>query len=433
MGLLDSLEQGLSAAGYGAADLFAKQALMEQQAANDMQRLERSDVLETERQKRLAEFQNDLKNAPLKRFGELVKSESGVEVEKTAPDLRALTGYNPAAAESGPSQPGFTGDIAATKAAIAKLPEADRIKAEAQLAGQIEADQKLNGLLNSGMRKRTAEESVAAASKRALTNDPEAYAAYEERIGKPLREERKSDRADRAAELAMQRADASALAAERRDATQRYIAELRSEDANKRLEALIGRSGSGGGTTEDRERRLALHELVGSMQKQLDQARQGLKDDPENAAQYRDRIKELQPRLNTYLKELERGLGIAEPERKPVGDWNNETGAVTYNGKVIGNAKTKDDAVTLLRAAVSDKPAESQKKQTGKSETSAVLDAGEQNFAKLAAKDGWEHYSSDYGITLFGKKAHAYRKKGSDGEWIVKTGEELARELGVVY
>ena len=209
MGLLNSIGQGLSQAGYAAGDIFAKQAAAEQ-----------SSIMELERQKRLAEFQAELKNAPLKRYGAILKDEAGKDV----------------------TEPGKTEVIDAPSEFI---------------GGENAGIENAKGLINTPptTRKRTQDEAMTAANARAMQEDPEAYAEYESRIGKPLREERKIDEAAARSERdAKQRADAEtrrAADAERKDATQRYIADLRSKDAEKRLEALIAKTGkSSDGTKE---------------------------------------------------------------------------------------------------------------------------------------------------------------------------------------
>lgn len=192
MGLLNSISQGLSQAGYAAGDIFAKQAAAEQNS-----------VMELERQKRLAEFQAELKNAPLKRYGAILKDEAGKEV----------------------TEPGKTTVIDAPSEFM---------------GGENVGIENAKGLINTPptTRKRTQDEAMTAANARAMQEDPEAYAEYESRIGKPLREERKLDAIE-----AKNEADAKARAesearkekiAAQKDATDRYIADLRSQDANKR-------------------------------------------------------------------------------------------------------------------------------------------------------------------------------------------------------
>lgn len=209
MGLLNAIGQGISQAGYAAGDIFAKQAAAEQNS-----------VMELERQKRLAEFQAELKNAPLKRYGAILKDEAGKEV----------------------TEPGKTTVIDAPSEFM---------------GGENAGIENAKGLINAPptTRKRTEDEARSAANTRAMQEDPEAYAEYESRIGKPLREERKLDAIE-----AKNEADAKARAesetrksedAKRKDATDQYIADLRSKDTNKRLDALIQSQGKGKDGTKE--------------------------------------------------------------------------------------------------------------------------------------------------------------------------------------
>lgn len=210
MGLLNSIGQGLSQAGYAAGDIFAKQAAAEQ-----------SSIMELERQKRLAEFQAERKNAPLKRYGAILKDEAGKDV----------------------TEPGKTEVIDAPSEFI---------------GGENAGIENAKGWINTPptTRKRTQAEAMTAANARAMQEDPEAYAEYESRIGKPLREERKIDAIEakneasaKAAaakeETARLREERRAADSERRDATARYV-------ADKHMEGIMARLAKGQGDKEDR-------------------------------------------------------------------------------------------------------------------------------------------------------------------------------------
>ena len=200
MGLLNSIGQGLSQAGYAAGDIFAKQAAAEQNSA-----------MELERQKRLAEFQAELKGAPLKRYGAILKDEAGKDV----------------------TEPGKTTVIDAPSEFM---------------GGENAGIENAKGLINAPAttRKRTEDEARSAANTRAMQEDPEAYAEYESRIGKPLREERKLDEQER-------KNEATAAAAAKRDQTtrdrdeRRWQVELAKLDLqgknleaqNKKIDAMI--------------------------------------------------------------------------------------------------------------------------------------------------------------------------------------------------
>ena len=200
MGLLNSIGAGLSAAGYAAGDMFARQATQEQASALDL-----------ERAKRLAEFQDQLKSAPMRRFGAMVKEEAGKDV----------------------TEPGKTTEVP--------------LDVPSEFIGGDNAGiENATGLINAPAttRKRTTDEAVQAAIDRARLEDPEAYAAYESSIGRPAREERKLDLIEERNEAAAKAHEASEARksedAKRRDATDRYIADRRHADA-----ALIAAQGKG--------------------------------------------------------------------------------------------------------------------------------------------------------------------------------------------
>ena len=188
MGLLNSIGAGLSAAGYAAGDMFARQATQEQASAMDL-----------ERAKRLAEFQDQLKSAPMRRFGVMAKEEAGKDV----------------------TEPG-------------KSTEVPMDVPSEFIGGENTGIENTKGLINApaSTRKRTTDEALQAASDRAKLEDPEAYAAYESSIGRPAREERKLDLTEAKNEAAAKAREASEARksedAKRRDATDRYIADLRS-------------------------------------------------------------------------------------------------------------------------------------------------------------------------------------------------------------
>lgn len=174
----------------------------------------RSD-LELGRQKALALYQDNLKNAPLQRLGSKAK-EFGTQDVAQEPNAAQLTGYDPQAVEAGPSIPGFKGDPEKVAAAISSMaPGPDRDAAIAQFKRQLGSDQGFEASLVTGKtRKRTGDEAMRAAVEDAKANDLPAYAAYEREIGKPLRDERRVDVQDKRAD---NQAAASAASEERKE------------------------------------------------------------------------------------------------------------------------------------------------------------------------------------------------------------------------
>lgn len=252
MGIMNGLARGISTAAYAGADMYAKSSLEEQRAQ-----------IQLERDLRLEEFRSaseiraeDRKNAPLNRISASAKAKMGEEVPLEAAPVTSLSGVNDAGEKFG-----FNGDLKAVRQAIEKLPEgADKKAAMAQLQGQYNSDTK-TGLMNvqGKTRKRTSDEALDAAVQDAKATDLPAYADYEARVGKPLREERKIDvteaSANARAAAGIANSERVALTAERRDATQRYLGELRADTSEKnaqaRLEALVKNSGGGSNGTKE--------------------------------------------------------------------------------------------------------------------------------------------------------------------------------------
>jgi hypothetical protein len=241
-GLFAAMGQGLSAAGYGAADLYGKQALNDQQSE-----------LEISRQERLAEFKAALdertKNAPLNRLSEKAKNFAQEGVPQEAPPVSNLTGaglvgINP---DVEPDSK-FVGNPQDVLKGIMALPDGpDKEAALRQLQGQVQGDAALNAQSVAGKtRKRTPQEAVRAAVQDAAVNDMPAYAAYESQIGKPLRDERKIDNSERRED---NRAALSAQTEDRKERQMRQQLETQlarldlqqgSLDAqNKKTDALI--------------------------------------------------------------------------------------------------------------------------------------------------------------------------------------------------
>lgn len=245
-GLMNAISRGLSQAGYAAGDMYARQSMAEQASQQ-----------QTERDKRLAELQEtaaaraeDRRNAPMNRLGAKARELAAQDVPREDQPVTELSGrlsYDGV----GPGREGFTGDLATVQKAIAAMPEgADKKAAMTRLQQQLSEDNATAGLINAGQtRKRTADEALSAAADDAKVNDPIAYAEYETRIGKPMRDERKLDDAQRKAENDARLRAESEIRKERdsvrSNETTRYLADLRSKDANKRLEALIKSNGSG--------------------------------------------------------------------------------------------------------------------------------------------------------------------------------------------
>lgn len=290
MGLLNSIGQGLSQAGYAAGDIFAKQAAAEQ-----------SSIMELERQKRLAEFQAELKNAPLKRYGAILKDEAGKDV----------------------TEPGKTTEVAVD------------VPSEF-IGGNNTGIENTKGLLNSPptTRKRTQDEAMTAANARAMQDDPEAYAEYESRIGKPLREERKLDDQER-------KNEASAAAAAKRDQTtrdrdeRRWQVELAKLDLqgknleaqNKKIDAMISHwersdENKANAETKNPERLYSVVNAMNQTIRDLNEKKPTTRSSPEDAAEWKrqyDTALRVRDRASSLLdlNLTERGAPEAAPKPTP--------------------------------------------------------------------------------------------------------------------
>jgi hypothetical protein len=215
--------------------------------------------VDLQRQQTLEAYKETLKNAPLDRLGQRAKALAGEEVPVESAPVAQLSGNIPLAdGEMGPKGRGFTGAVADARRDVMALPDGpDKTAAMKQLDAQVGADQKAaDSIIVGARRKRTGDEAVQAALDEARKNgDLPAVAAYERELGKPARDERRIDVAEKKGEQAAQAAEMKDRRdrelAEKRDATQRYIAELRDETANRRLEALIAKMGGGANGTKE--------------------------------------------------------------------------------------------------------------------------------------------------------------------------------------
>jgi len=228
MGLIDGLRQGASAAGYAGGDMYAK-GYQQDLAAQ----------IQAERDARLEE----LKNSGLKRISAGAQAKMNEEVPLEAAPVTRVSGTDDAGEKFG-----FEGDIATQRKAIETIADpVQRQEAMAQLDKQVAGDTK-KGLINVAgkTRKRTADEALEAAVSDAKVNDLPAYADYEARVGKPLRDERRIDvsekKSDAAAANSAKESDRKAQADARKAEIDLRRLDLQqgSLDAqNRRIDALI--------------------------------------------------------------------------------------------------------------------------------------------------------------------------------------------------
>lgn len=173
----------LSSGGKAAADTIDQ----DMKADRESQLLEQRSDLEQRKAIALAQFNNDLQNAPMNRAGASVAEAMKNEVPVTAAPVQGLTGADPKSAyrePDGSATTGIIGDakqVAEIRARAQAMPDDNPDKAGliAQLDRQTASDQKTADDAVAGQtRMPTREEAVAAATKTALARgDLQAVAA----------------------------------------------------------------------------------------------------------------------------------------------------------------------------------------------------------------------------------------------------------------
>ncbi len=281
---------------------------------NDMEQdnIRLRDDLETKRQQTLELFRDRLKNAPMDRLSAKAKQYAGEEVPLEAAPTTRVTGYDPKASEAGPAMPGFQGDIGIIRKAIGQLPDGpDKQAATAQLERQIAADTEFEkGIVSGRTRKRTADEALEAAAEDAKMNDVGAFAAYEKEIGKPRRDERKLDIAEKKNEDAIK---AAAARDERRDARAAEAEDRKDARLEARLqaaEAAAERRRANGGqvTREERLRYTSLFEDAGRRLNEAQKTLNTMRKDPaykiaEKGSPQWEELEEQRAKIKSYEEE----------------------------------------------------------------------------------------------------------------------------------
>lgn len=223
-----------------------RDARAEERAGRVQERSHESD-LALQRAKTLEEFKASLANAPLERLGTKAREFAAQDVPVSAPPVRNLTGAGIISTDGkAPDTRGFTGDPDALRRQIQNsttMSAKEKGEALAQLDAQLSADTRINeGIVAGKMRRRTSEESMAAAVDDAKVNDLPAYAAFEEKIGKPRRDERRVD-------IQQDREDNRAMAAARAE-------QRRAEADARRYDVELARLDLQAGTLEATNRKI---------------------------------------------------------------------------------------------------------------------------------------------------------------------------------
>lgn len=305
---------------------------------NSAKRSQRESDLSLEREKTMAEFKNNLANAPLTRLGAKAKELAGQEVPVTADRVTEATGRGAQEYEGPESQrpsAGIVGNYAEMAAQAKNLPPEDQAPYLAQLKKQFGSDQQEAEQAVAGKtRKRTADEALSAAADDAKINDPVAYADYESKIGKPKRDERRLDTAERKED---NRAAAAATSEERKaqaDA-RRYEVEIRrldlqqgSLDANNRkIDAWIENEATKRDTDEKKannpkagtpERMGSIVNAMNATIKNLDDNRPKSTDTDEQKAEWRSQLDNAKAVRARAMDKLNRNFDDGAPLPTPV-------------------------------------------------------------------------------------------------------------------
>lgn len=185
----------------GAAE--AGNEFIDKTMANDaaIDKLRIDSDLQQQRAQALEIFKQNVANAPLERIGSSAQRFAGQDVPVSPPPVTNLTGVG---ASDDPNGASFKGDPIELRKIITNsqtMTAQEKADALAQLNRQVQGDAALNaGQVAGQTRPRTSDEAVAAALDEARLKDPVAYAAYQEKIAKPMRDERRVDVAEKRAD-----------------------------------------------------------------------------------------------------------------------------------------------------------------------------------------------------------------------------------------
>lgn len=335
MSLLYALSQGLAGAAHAGAGMADQQLKEEAEARMADRRLSdqlRLDAAREAMAERAADRKQARDDAPLQRFGGLVKSYQGSEVPVTPDPVTSLSGQGTAFDGQPLKGPGLRGDIKKLREQVAAMPDGeDKQNILKQLANQEGADTKTAREAVAGKtRAVTTEEAVQMARDAALASDPVALAAYEKNIGKPARDDRRLDLQDKKndsyQEFQVRRAD-------RLDALQA----LKEAHEQSRQDRMDGKIDAAQEKNELNSRRSATVELMKSTEHELERAMALSKDalDPAMQKTYQARVERLTGDLSRYRAALETFSGDAVAPRetgKPSGTPPPDGTRGVYNG-----------------------------------------------------------------------------------------------------
>ena len=340
-----------------------------QKAWNDQEWERQKIELAANREQALEKFKAELatqtREAPLKRLGEVAQGFAGQEVPVEAEKVTKLTGWEPG--KDGRQTHGMQGDLEGLIAQAQKLPEEDRAPYIAQLRQQqAEQQQAADKAVEGKTRKLTGDEALNKAVEWARVNDLPAVAAYEALIGKPAREDRREERRDNMAEARIKEEAARTIIMDKKLDAQEAYNQRREERQDKYLEHQEQRLTSQGDKAEQQSQRASVAALMTSTERELERTMTLAKDPllgDQEKAMFNGRVNALQKDLGRYRKALE-GFGgdmAAKPgdePAKPKNVWDSVSGDVISDGKVIGKAKSPEEAKALLTRQDRKEPAQ---------------------------------------------------------------------------
>lgn len=316
---------------------------------------QRSD-LELQRQQTMAEFTNNMKNAPLNRLSAKAKELSGQEVPVQAEPVTSLSGSDPGLDPETGATAGTQENYADLVALAKSLPVEDQQPYLDQLKRQFGADTETAqaGILGK-TRKRTADESLQAAADYAKVNDLSAYADYEARIGKPLRDEKRVGILDKREEhqdvTNNRRLDIQENFNASHEAWQRSMAVV----AESRASRAESNQNTRADKTERQSNRVAISSVLKDIATQEDKIQIKLLDpmlDDKQKAVLQGQFKTLDNDRVQARSELMKLAGV-EPTKKEDAPqrngWDSATGQVFKDGKVIGTAKSEKEGRSLYQ------------------------------------------------------------------------------------
>lgn len=387
MGILMGALAGAGKAAGEIADanikLWGKQELAQQQAQLSQAKEEAMARLNsglTEQRTIAAEARAQ---EPLKRFGNMLSANQNAEVPMTAAPVTTSDGVTGAATVNGQTA-GLKGDVAELRKRIEQFPPEDRDRALAQLDAQVAAqnDKAQQGILGKS-RKLTSDEALSKTREEALASDPVALAAYEKTLGETSRKDRRLD-------LAELKNDTQQEFNNRRMDRLDRLAEIRADAEAARANRLEGKQDTAMEKAELNSRRTATIELMKSTEHEIERTMTlaGSAMDPETAKAYKARADRLSKDLTTYRSALESFTGGAvnrDEPKAPTNTWNDATGEVIANGKVIGTAKSAAEAKALIAKGPA-APAKEKPPAPAPAAKPAAVDTGIEGLSIFALK-----------------------------------------------